>query len=785
MGQMEQPSGRGAKWTASTLGSAAPLALTSAGLAIGGLLHAAGLAGAGDLTWIVVAGCGIALSLYSTVASLVAGRLGVDIIALLALAGAVAVGEYLAGAVISVMLASGRALEGWAAGRARRELQSLLERAPKTAHRYGGDGLATVDLAQVSPGDLLLVATGEVVPVDGSLVSSGTVLDESALTGESLPVERVTGDRVRSGVVNAGPPMDLRATTSAADSTYAGVIRLVAEAEGSQAPVVRLADRYALGFLGVTLGVASLAWALGGAGRAVAVLVVATPCPLILAAPVALVSGLSRAAKRGVVVKGGAVLERLATCTTLLIDKTGTMTVGRPALTGVVCAGAVPGDRVLQLAASLDQVSPHVLASAVVRGALDRGCVLELPVDVEEVTGQGIRGTVAGRRVSVGKASWCGVDGAPAWARSARRKADLDGALTVFVGLDGAPVGVLVFDDPLRPDAARTLRSLRKNGVSRIVMVTGDRSAVAETIGAVIGVDQVLAERSPGEKLDVVRVETRQAPTMMVGDGINDAPALALADVGVALGARGATAASEAADVVLTVDRLDRLGEAATIARRTRRIAVESMVVGMGLSLAAMGVAAAGLLPAVWGAVLQEVIDVAVILNALRALRSGPTEARLGTEDSELTRRFVEEHLAIRADIDRLHEVADALDVADPGTALIQVRAVHRMLVDEVQPHEEAEEQVLYPALGRFFGGSDPMATMSRAHVEIAHQIHRLGQLIEDIGPDGIDEVDIIDLRSLLYGLAAILKLHTAQEDENYLSLADDPGQVAPMSAVR
>jgi heavy metal translocating P-type ATPase len=775
MGSVERRESRtSARPAPSAWRGTALLLVVAAGLVTGGLLHWVGLGTAGDVTWIVATGCGITLSLYSTIESLRAGRLGVDVIALLALVGALAVEEYLAGAVISVMLASGRALETWAAGQARRELRSLLERAPRSAHRYEDGSLATVDLDRVAPGDLLLVATGEVVPVDGSLVSATAALDESALTGEGLPVEREVGDRVRSGVVNAGSPMDIRATTTAADSTYAGVVRLVAEAERSQAPVVRLADRYALGFLVLTLATAGLAWVAGGAARAVAVLVVATPCPLILAAPVALVSGLSRAAKRGVVVKGGAVLERLATCTTLLIDKTGTMTVGRPALTDVVRAGPVPADQILQLAASLDQLSPHILASAVVRSAVAGGCDLDLPSDVEEIAGQGIRGTVAGRRVTVGKATWCGVDGAPAWARSARRRAQLDGALTVFVGVDGDPAGVLVFDDPLRPDAARTLRSLRRNGVRRIVMVTGDRSEVAETVGAVIGVDEVLAERSPAEKLDVVKLETRRAPTMMVGDGINDAPALALADVGVALGARGATAASEAADVVLTVDRLDRLGEATSIARRTRRIAVESMTVGMGLSLLAMGFAAAGKLPAVWGAVLQEVIDVAVILNALRALRPGATEDRLGPQDARLTQRFQQEHLAIRSDIDRLHDVADTLDGLGPEEALAQVRSVHRMLVDEVQPHEDAEEQVLYPALGRFLGGDDPMATMSRAHVEITHQIRRLGQLLDDIGPDGMDEVDVTDVRSLLHGLHAILKLHTAQEDENFLSLAED-----------
>jgi P-type E1-E2 ATPase len=314
---------------ASRPGMLLPLGITMFGLVAGGLLHWAGLGTWGNLVWIIVAACGIALSFLSIVGSLLRGRLGVDVIALLTLVGAIAVGEYLAGAVIAVMLTSGRALEGWAAGEARRELQALLERAPKSAHRYQDGGLALVAVEEVEPGDLLLVPSGEVVPVDGSLVSSSAVFDESALTGEPLPVERSVGELVRSGV-NAGSPLDLRTTTSAANSTYAGVIRLVAEAEDSQAPVVRLADRYALGFLAVTLLVAGIAWSVGGASRAVAVLVVATPCPLILAAPVAMVSGLSRAAKRGVIVKGGAVLERMATCTTLLIDKTGTMTVGHP-----------------------------------------------------------------------------------------------------------------------------------------------------------------------------------------------------------------------------------------------------------------------------------------------------------------------------------------------------------------------------------------------------------------------------------------------------------------------
>jgi len=439
---------------------------------------------------------------------------------------------------------------------------------------------------------------------------------------------------------------------------------------------------------------------------------------------------------------------------------------------------AVPASaqEVLTLAASLDQVSPHVLASGIVRSALERGYRLHQPSEVEEVTGQGIRGRVDGRDVAVGSAAWAGVVGSPAWLKSVRRRIRLDGAMTVFVSVDGTPAGVFVFQDPLRPDAARTIRTLRRGGVKRIVMVTGDRADVAETIGAMIGVDQTLAERSPKEKLDVVRFESRAAPTMMVGDGINDAPALAIADVGVALGARGATAASEAADVVLNVNRLDRLSEVAALARRTRRIAVESMVVGMGLSIGAMGFATIGLLPTISGAILQEAIDVTVILNALRALGGGSGSSPLTEEDSALTRRFQSEHLAIRAVIDRLGEVADSLDTLRPDETLESVRGVHRTLIDEVLPHEEAEEKILYPALGRFFGGRDPMETMSRAHVEIAHQIRRLGMFVDDLDSKSLDDGDVTELRGLLYGLQAILQLHTVQEDESYLSLGDDQG---------
>ena len=757
--------------------------LTVTGLAAGAVLHGLGQAGPAHLLWGAVTAVGIGAAGWWVADAARHRQLGADVIALLALVGTLIVGEYLAGAVVAVMLASGRALEARAAARAREELRGLLDRAPRRAHRVVAGGVSDIDVDDVAPGDLLLVKPGEVVPVDGQLDSPDGVIDESALTGEALPVRKAAGDVVRSGTVNAGGPLQVRATTAAADSTYAGIVRLVATAEASSAPSVRLADRYAVMFLAVSLAVAGGAWGVSGQlARAVAVLVVATPCPLILAVPVAMVSGLSRTARRGVIVKGGAVLERLAQATVLLFDKTGTLTTGHPTVVGVVTAGTVTPDDVLRDAASVDQVSPHVLAAAIVRAATGRGLPLGLAGDVDEVPGQGIRGQVGGHAVSVGRAEWAGRCGDPGWLRAVRRQAERDGQVTVFVGVNGALAGALLLADPIRADAARTIRRLRRDGITRVVMVTGDRAEIADAVGAVIGVDEVLAERTPAEKVDAVTIERRHGTTIMVGDGINDAPALALADVGVAIGARGASASSEAADVVLSVDRLDRLGEAVVIAQRTLRVAAQSVGVGIGLSLAAMGVAAAGYLPAAWGALLQEAIDVAVIANALRALRPGRRDLTLDETDAGVARRFAVEHATLGPNLDRIRAAADAIGTLPPAVALARARDVHRLLVEDIGPHEQAEEAELYPVLARVLGGADPTGTMSRAHVEISHQIRRLGKILGDTDPDNPDPDDLLELRRLLYGLHAILRLHFTQEDEGYLSLLDDQ-PAEPLSA--
>ncbi|WP_380283486.1 heavy metal translocating P-type ATPase [Kitasatospora purpeofusca] len=742
-----------------------------AGLLAGGIARWAGSPGLARWIWGAVTVLGICCSTLWVVRALRRRELDADVIALLALVGALVVGEQLAGALIAVMLTTGSALEGLAEGRARRDLEALLARAPKTARRRTGGQVETVPAERVRPGDVLVVGTGEVLPVDGAVGAGGAVLDESALTGEPLPVEYWEGDAVRSGVVNAGSAFDLRATSTAADGAYAGVLRLVEEAASDKAPAVRVANRVAGWFLPLTLAVCGLAWLLSGElSRAVAVLVVATPCPLILAVPIAMVSALSLTARRGVVVKGSGALESLAAVRTLIVDKTGTLTAGRPALSAVVTAGAVPDDEVLRLAASLDQVSAHVLAAAVVRAAHERRLPLSAPTDAEEVTGQGMRGRVDGREVHLGKAAFAGQRGDAPWAAAARRRSDADGALTVFVGVDGRAAGVLLFDDPVRSDTARTVRELRRGGVDRVVMATGDRRPVAEAVAAAAGLDEVFAECSPSDKADLVRSERAFAPTGMVGDGVNDAPALALADVGIAIGTRGATASSEAADVVLTVDRLDRLAEAMSVARRAKRIAGQSAVGGMALSGVAMAFAALGHLPAAWGALLQEGIDLLAILNALRVLRLDTSAVELDQHTQELARRFAAEHIMVRGVLDRLKAAADGLGT-DPGPAeLDRARKVHAELVEEILPHERAEEELLYPAIASALGGIDPTGPMSRAHVEIRAQTDRLGHLV-DRGTPGA--ADLAELRLVMYGLYAVLRLHTLQEEESYLSLAD------------
>jgi heavy metal translocating P-type ATPase len=749
------------------------------GITLGGILWLSGAHEAADAAWAVTTVLGSIPLAVDVVRTLRAHEPGVDLIAVLAIVGSLALGEFLAGAVIALMLASGQALESYADRRAHRELSDLLERAPQQVHRYEDGALVTRPIDDVHLADRLFVKTGEVVPVDG-LLESDAVLDESALTGESLPVERPRGDLVRSGAVNAGAGFDLHATSTAADSTYSGIVRLVEEAERQKAPAVRLADRYALIFVPVTLVIAGAAWAISGDPvRALSVLVVATPCPLILAVPIAVVGGISRAAKRGVIVKGGGALETLARARTLLFDKTGTLTSGIPQVADVETFGDVDPGELLRLAASVDQVSVHVLATAIVRAARERGLELSFPEDVDERYGSGIAGTVSGRKVALGTTEFVtGGAQLPRRAREVRRRSMLDGTSCVFVAVDGEVAGALVIDDPIRPDTPRVIRALRRAGITRVVMVTGDHPDVAESVGAALGVDRILSERDPEEKVEAVKAEREHGVVVMVGDGLNDAPALAAADVGVAMGARGATASSEAADVVLVVDRLDRLVEAMAISRRSARIATQSVLLGMGLAFLFMFGGAFGWFGPIAGALIQEGIDVLSILNALRAIGDGGRPGPAGPA-TDVADRFRREHREFAPELQRIRSIADRLEDLPPDQAARELEAVRIFIAERLPQHEEEEEAAVYPVVAGLMGGEDPMSSMSRAHVEIAHLGRMYQQLLEDLPADGPTPDDLMDLRRVLYGLYAILRLHFAQEEEAYAWLSS--GEPVPV----
>ena len=558
--------------------------------------------------------------LYDIVSSLRRGEVGLDIVAALSMTAALAVGENLAAVVVALMYAGGQYLEAFAERHARREMTAILARVPRTAVRHRIGGLEEVSLEAIVPGDRLLIRQGDVVPVDGTVASGVAVLDQSALTGEPIPVQQRSGDEVMSGSTNAGEAFDLLASHHAAQSTYAGIIRLVEEAQRSKAPMSRLADRFAMLFLAVTVLIAGLAWYwTGDPVRAVAVLVVATPCPLILAVPVAIVSGLSRAARYGILIKGGKAIEALARVYSLVIDKTGTLTDGRARVMSINVAADAMADEVLRIAASLDQASKHIIAQTLVTEAHNRKLQLAIPANVLETAGEGIEGVVEGRHVVVG-----GIDFVKsrldAGAKDSIQKSKIAGAVIVAVSMGGEMIGEIVLADELRAGTKVLLQDLRKLGIQRIVLATGDRRQVAEAVAAGLGIDAVRSDLTPDQKVLVILTERKNGPVMMVGDGVNDAPALAAADIGVAMGARGTAASAEAADVVLLVDHLDRIVPGIQIARRSRLIALESVSVGIGLSLLGMGAAALGYLTPVQGALLQEAIDVAVILNALRAL---------------------------------------------------------------------------------------------------------------------------------------------------------------------
>jgi heavy metal translocating P-type ATPase/RND family efflux transporter MFP subunit len=762
-------------------------------VALVGLLSgvAAGAAGLPEIAHLAAA-LGAAPALAHIAASILAelrrGRAGVDLISLISIAGALALGESLAAVIVAVMYEGGNMLEGFAVGRAQRDLKALVDRAPRIAHRKHGDEIQEVPIETVAAGDVIMVRAGEVVPADGLVLSpGGALIDEAALTGEPIPIPRKKGELVRSGTVNAGAAFEMQASAAAGESAYSGIVRMATAAQAAKAPFMRAADRYALLLLPVTLIIAGAAWLFSGDPiRALAVVVAATPCPLILAAPAAFIGGTSQAARRGILVKGGGPIEALARVRTVMFDKTGTLTVGGARLIAVETAPGTDADEALRLAASIEQASHHVVGAAIVEAARSKGLALSAPQDVRETLGSGLEGLVDGKRITVGSPQMvAGEAPLDEWAQRAVRRASWRSALTVLVASEARIVAVLLFADELRRETPRTIQALRNVGARRIVMVTGDRAEPAETIADALDIDAVLAERAPSEKVDAVAAEKLAAPTLMVGDGINDAPALAAADVGMAMGARGASASSEAADVVILVDRLDRVPEAMAIARRTEAIALQSIFTGMSLSGCVMIAAAFGYVTPVAGALLQEVIDVAVILNALRAL--GPQgvfdRPPMPEAATELLRQ---EHEKIEVALERLRSIADALDGADAASAAGLVSEATGIVSSVIVDHEKRDEAVVYPGVGGFLQDSHGLSAMSGAHREIQHQARLLERLSKGLGEENPEPHVVRDAQHIIETIEALVRIHNAQEEDIYQHAATpSAGRAAPGTAAK
>ena len=736
--------------------------------AIGLAASAAGYGRAASWIWGIGTAPVAAGLVVSMIRDVLAGRVGVDAIALVSMSAALVLGETLAGVVVAIMYAGGNVLEDFAIGRAQRELKTLVDRAPRVAHRLREGMVEDVPIEKIAVGDAILVRAGEIVPIDGVVTSGGTMLDEAALTGEPIPVHRRKGEAARSGSINAGETFEMRTVATAGESTYAGIVRLVTAAQAAKSPFIRLADRYALVLLPVTLAIAVAAWiASGDAIRGLAVLVAATPCPLILAAPVAFIAGVSQAARNGILIKGSGPLEALARTRTVMFDKTGTLTVGGARLIAIEAAPGQDPDDVLRFAGSLEQASHHVVATAIVEAALAKGLALGMPEEIRETMGSGLEGFVGGHRICAGSHQLVYGSRKPEeWALRVLRRAAWRSALSVFVSVDSRTIGALLMGDELRRETPRAVQLLRRAGVSRVVMVTGDRADAAETIGAALDLDAVLAERVPSDKVDAVATERRIRPTLMVGDGINDAPALAAADVGIAMGARGASASSEAADVVILVDRLDRVADAVMIAKRSRTIAVQSIVAGMTLSGVAMGFAAVGWLSPVAGALIQEGIDVAVILNALRALVPG---RKLGRKTLPLATALAwrQEHQEVDDHLNRLREIADTLDHADSRTAVTVIGEANR-IVGELVTHEQSDERRVYPQLAKFLHDEHGLEAMSRAHREIMHLARLLNRMVTDLAPTDIDRYLVRDAQRVIEAIEALVRIHNAQEEDIY-----------------
>jgi len=597
------------------------LAGTAFGLLLLGLgAHLLGRPEWARLAWTVgLYAVGVPL-VWRTGRGVLQGRFAADLVAALAILGAMVLSQPFAGLIVCLMQAGGEALERRAEARATEAVRMLEDAAPRFAHRRAGPSWEDIALDAVRPGDEILVRPGEMLPCDGTVLGGTASVEVSRITGESIPVSAREGVALRSGGIVLDGPLTLRVTAAAGESLYARIVEMVRTAQASKAPLQRLADRVAVWFTPATLAVCAGAWLVSGdPSRVLAVLVVATPCPLILATPVAVIGGINRAARRGIITRHGGALEALARVDTAVFDKTGTVTLGEPELLAVQPRPGFEPDELLELAAAIESGSGHRLARSVVRGAVERGVPVRAARDIREDPGRGVEGRVDDRVVLVGSFSWLR-ERAP---EAAQAMAGRNGSArrgVAFVAVDGRAAGRLEFADRPRSDAREALARLEGLGITHQVLLSGDDRERVEDVARELGFTELHAEQLPQDKVTVVEALRRGGRrVLMVGDGINDAPALSVAQVGVAVAEHGGGIAAESADVVLLGDQLSGVADAVAIGRQTMRIARQSLYSGLGLSAVAMLVAALGHIPPAAGALLQEGIDLAVILNAVRA----------------------------------------------------------------------------------------------------------------------------------------------------------------------
>ena len=562
---------------------------------------------------VTVTGAILAISMFiEMIKTLRSGRFGVDLLAIIAIASTLIVGQYWASLIIVVMLVGGESLEDYAAHRASRELHKLLENSPTFAHKKVGDSYEDTPIDDIDIDDILLVKASEVVPIDGVVLEGDSWFDESSLTGESEPVTKAIGDEVLSGSINGETAVLIRASKKASDSQYQKIVQLVKESEATPAQFVRLADRYAVPFTIVSLLIAGAAWLISGdMTRFAEVLVVASPCPLILAAPIAFVSGMSRSSRNGLLVKNGTTIEKLSLAKTVAFDKTGTLTTGILQVKSIAPETATHSeDDLLQIAASLEIGSNHILAKSLVKRAAEKDLALLEVTDLRESTGLGLSGVIQTKTYRIGRANFANAE-----------DAKVNGT-AVFISEDEVFIGKILFEDKIRPESQHVIERLKAQDVQHILMLTGDNQKTAELVAGELGITEMHAGLMPSEKIGILKeLPETHRPMVMVGDGVNDAPALALSDVGIALGASGSTVASESADVVVLRNDLNLVPESIKISRETMKVAKEAVLIGIFICIALMLIASTGVLPAIIGALLQEVIDTVSILYALKALK--------------------------------------------------------------------------------------------------------------------------------------------------------------------